>query len=145
MAPRDDEAEQGERGAPFAEPGGVDMAFQVVDPHQGQPRVAAIPLAALTPTSREPARPGPRSTATASTPSQPPPASSRARLTAGMIPRTCSREAGSGTTPPEAAVQVLLTEDDVAQDAAPVFHHGGGRLVAAGLDPQDAGHGARRG
>src|SRR5690606_24773616 len=58
-------------------------------------------LAKLSPTSSEPASPGPYVTATASRSARPAPASSSAWRTTGTTSCWCAREASSGTTPPK--------------------------------------------
>src|SRR4051794_23327533 len=67
----------------------------------GSRRAAAIPLAALIPTSSAPIRPGPIVAATASTSSSVPPASRSAASTTGSTSSRWWRAATSGTTPPK--------------------------------------------
>src|SRR4051794_41014934 len=67
----------------------------------GSRRAAAIPLAALIPTSSAPIRPGPTVAATASTSSSVTPASRSAASTTGSTSSRWGRAATSGTTPPK--------------------------------------------
>ena len=66
----------------------------------GIPVAKAIAFAYVSPTSREPARPGPEVAATASRLLQVMEARSSASRTTGTTARRCSRDASSGTTPP---------------------------------------------
>jgi hypothetical protein len=59
-----------------------------------------LAFAAFTPTSSDPASPGPRVTASAVRSSQPAPESVSARSMTGTRSKTCCREAISGKTPP---------------------------------------------
>ena len=63
-------------------------------------RHSASVLAAVSPTNSEPTKPGRVVTATAVSSSSFTPASRSASSMAGMMRRTCAREAISGTTPP---------------------------------------------
>src|SRR5690349_14933559 len=65
-------------------------------------------LAAATPTSRAPIKPGPLVTAMASTSSTVMPASANAALRVGTIASRCARLATSGTTPPKRACSSTL-------------------------------------
>src|SRR5690349_5879973 len=65
-------------------------------------------LAAATPTSRAPIKPGPLVTAMASTSSTVIPASANAALRVGTIASRCARLATSGTTPPKRACSSTL-------------------------------------
>src|SRR5690349_10049615 len=68
----------------------------------------ASALAAATPTSRAPIRPGPLVTAMASTSSTVMPASANAAFRVGTIASRCARLATSGTTPPKRACSSTL-------------------------------------
>src|SRR5579863_2745843 len=78
------------------------------------PVAKAIALAYVSPTSSDPARPGPDVAATASRSFHPSPARSIASRTTGTIERRCSRDASSGTTPPyfPCTENWLATTDD---------------------------------
>ena len=78
-------------------------AARWLTPYSGVPSPSASALAAATPTSRAPTRPGPAVTETASTSDSRTPARSQARSTVGTIASRWAREATSGTTPPKRA------------------------------------------
>src|SRR3954452_8608164 len=79
----------------------------------------ARPLAAATPTSKAPARPGPLVTATASTSAGLIPAVSQARRIVGTIASRCARLATSGTTPPNRACSSTLDAIASASSVCP--------------------------
>ena len=69
-------------------------------PTNGRCQAKASDLAAATPTSSAPTRPGPMAAATASMRSGPTPAVRSASSTMGSTSSRCARLAISGTTPP---------------------------------------------
>src|SRR5215213_6159798 len=83
-------------------------AAKWLTPYNGLPSATASALAAATPTSSAPARPGPLVTASASTSDSRTPASRQARSTVGAIASRCARLATSGTTPPNRACSSTL-------------------------------------
>src|SRR5699024_8680534 len=72
-------------------------------PYSGTSHAAAYAFAAATPTSNEPANPGPAVTAIASTSANRSSAVSKARVTVGTMASRWARLATSGTTPPNRA------------------------------------------
>ena len=83
-------------------------AARWLTPYSGLPSPIASALAAATPTSSAPARPGPLVTAIASTSCSRTPAVSQARSMVGTIASRCARLATSGTTPPNRACSSTL-------------------------------------
>ena len=83
-------------------------AARWLTPYSGLPSAKAYALAAATPTSSAPARPGPAVTATASIWPGRTPAVARARSKVGIIASRCARLATSGTTPPKRACSSTL-------------------------------------
>src|ERR1039458_10461150 len=73
----------------------------------GRPRARAAACAEAAPTTRHPARPGPRVTAIASTASQPPSTPASAASTTGASISRWARAASSGTTPPWGACRAI--------------------------------------
>src|SRR3954454_5397467 len=80
---------------------------------------SAYPLAAATPTSSAPARPGPAVTAIASMSARATPASSSARRMVGTIASRWARLATSGTTPPNRACCSTLDASASASSVCP--------------------------
>ncbi len=76
-------------------------------------------MAAATPTSSAPARPGPAVTATASRSDSCTPAVSSARVTVGTIASRWARLATSGTTPPKRACSSTLLATASASSVVP--------------------------
>src|SRR5439155_1659453 len=99
-------------------------------PTNGTSHTSANALAALTPTKRAPARPGPMVAATASTPSVTPP-STRASAVTGVRSSTWARLAISGTTPPKRAWRSTWLETTDERMAAPLAK------TAAAVSSQD--------
>src|SRR5438132_3084826 len=91
-------------------------AARWLTPITGSRRAQAIACPMLTPTSRQPIRPGPRVTATASICSQRVPAVSSARSMTGINVCRCARAAISGTTPPKGACNASC--DRITLDSA---------------------------
>src|SRR5689334_4096815 len=85
----------------------------------GLSAASAYPLAAATPTSSAPARPGPLVTAIASLSARLTPASSSARCMVGTIASRCARLATSGTTPPNRACWSTLDASASASRVCP--------------------------
>ena len=138
MAAADDQADAGKHVAAARQPAGVDVGLQVIDGHQRQVRRRAqIVLAAVSPTSNEPARPGVLATATASKSASVRPALRSASSITGRIRSTCAREAISGTTPPNRSCSAILRSDDRRQHFQLVGDDGRGRFVASGFDGEE--------
>src|SRR4051794_20522217 len=85
----------------------------------GSRRAAAIPLAALIPTSSAPIRPGPAVAATASMSSRVTPASWSAASTTGSTSSRWWRAATSGTTPPKPSWALACEEITLLRMRAP--------------------------
>src|SRR5690349_10255663 len=85
----------------------------------GLSAASAYPLAAATPTSSAPARPGPAVTAIASMSARVTPASLSARRMVGTIASRCARLATSGTTPPNRACCSTLEASASASRVCP--------------------------
>src|SRR3954452_10926079 len=99
--PETSSAIDGSASRPCCSSSTATCAARWLTPYSGFFSASAEAVAAATPTSSAPVRPGPEVTAMASTSSGPTPASARARCTVGTIASRCAREAISGTTPPK--------------------------------------------
>ena len=146
VAAADDERHERELGrrplrlVGVEQPGGVDVALEVVDRHERQAVRPGQRLGhrdAHEQRAREARALGHRDGVERPTsPSRP--ARSRASSRTGIIQRRWARAATSGTMPPVARVERDLAGDDVGDDAPAALDDRHGRLVAGGLDGQDA-------
>ena len=120
----------------------------------GTSRDHASDLANDSPTRSEPTRPGPCVTAIGSYGERPggaAPASSTARSTTPQMSRMCWRAESSGTMPPHARWMSICDATTLERTAhgpqvvVVLLDDGGRRLVARGLDAEDAHCGSTRG
>src|SRR2546423_1644424 len=116
--PETSSAMAGSGSGPCSRVSTATCAAKWLTPYTGFSAASAYPLAAATPTSRAPARPGPAVTAMASTSDSATPASLRARCIVGTIASRCARLATSGTTPPKRACSSTL---DATASASSVY------------------------
>ena len=137
MPAADDQPHARKHVAPRRQPAGVDVGLQVVDRHQRHVARQASVLAAISPTSSDPASPGRLATATASRSASVTPAFASASSITGRIRSTCARDAISGTTPPNRSCSFVLRRDDRRQHLELVGDHRRRGFVARRFDGED--------